>query len=151
MPLLEKSNLVDEYDFGDSWEHLIHLEKILEATEIKGHQAPFCSGGRGANKQEDSHYEEDNDADPFDQADINERLHAAFPAETTMPDEYRSDQTPIWGAESAAQQLQMNPELMDALLAGKTVVQDGDNAPEIKEPEPSRPKQQVLADGMDDP
>lgn len=93
-PLLEKSNLIYEYDFGESWEHLIHLEKILEPADIEGSQAPFCLAGRGAAKREDSRGEEDNDAAPFDQAANNDRLHAVFPTDTAMPDDYRYGQKP---------------------------------------------------------
>ncbi|MBO3092447.1 plasmid pRiA4b ORF-3 family protein [Schleiferilactobacillus harbinensis] len=136
--LLEKSNLIYEYDFGESWEHLIHLEKVLGPADLNGEQAPFCLTGRGAGKQEDSRGEADNDATPFDKAAINTRLHAAFPTEMAMPDDYQYDQAPIWSTDSAARQLQNDPKLMDALLAGKTIVQDGDNPPEIKNPQPAR-------------
>ena len=46
-----KETLLYEYDFGDSWEHVVVLEKILPAPE---HPTPYCSGGRRACPPEDS-------------------------------------------------------------------------------------------------
>lgn len=39
------------YDFGDNWEHLVRLEKILPAKE--GTQYPLCIGGKRACPPED--------------------------------------------------------------------------------------------------
>ncbi len=48
----EKDTLIYEYDFGDSWEHQIVLEKILpEAIEI---QLPVCLKGKMNCPTEDS-------------------------------------------------------------------------------------------------
>ncbi len=47
----EKFKFVYEYDFGDSWEHLILVEKILPATE--GAQYPVCLTGKRACPPED--------------------------------------------------------------------------------------------------
>jgi Plasmid pRiA4b ORF-3-like protein len=47
----EKSKFVYEYDFGDSWEHLILVEKILPAEE--GAQYPVCLTGKRACPPED--------------------------------------------------------------------------------------------------
>jgi Plasmid pRiA4b ORF-3-like protein len=47
----EKSRFVYEYDFGDSWEHQILVEKILPATE--GAQYPICLAGKRACPPED--------------------------------------------------------------------------------------------------
>lgn len=41
--LTEKMTLNYEYDFGDSWNHKITVEKIIPAE--KGVQLPSCSGG----------------------------------------------------------------------------------------------------------
>ena len=98
----ENSKLVYEYDFGDSWNHEIVLEKILE--EEKGMFYPICVTGKNAcpvedcggiwgyedlikvlkNKKHPEHeemkewvgLEEDEDFDPteFDKEDINEEL-----------------------------------------------------------------------------
>lgn len=46
-----KDTLLYEYDFGDSWEHVVVLEKILPAPE---RPTPYCSGGRRACPPEDS-------------------------------------------------------------------------------------------------
>jgi hypothetical protein len=51
LPLKEKSKFIYEYDFGDSWEHEILIEKILPATE--GKKAPVCLKGKGACPPED--------------------------------------------------------------------------------------------------
>ena len=47
----EKSTFVYEYDFGDSWEHRIVLEKILPSEE--GKRCPVCVAGKGACPPED--------------------------------------------------------------------------------------------------
>lgn len=47
----EKSRFVYEYDFGDSWEHAILVEKILPAAE--GVQYPLCLTGKRACPPED--------------------------------------------------------------------------------------------------
>jgi hypothetical protein len=49
--LREKSKFIYEYDFGDSWEHDILIEKILPAME--GKQAPICLKGKRACPPED--------------------------------------------------------------------------------------------------
>ena len=46
LPLKEKSKFIYEYDFGDSWEHEILIEKIMPVTE--GKTAPVCLKGKGA-------------------------------------------------------------------------------------------------------
>lgn len=40
------------YDFGDEWQHIIILEKVLAAEE--GQQYPVCIGGKGACPPDDS-------------------------------------------------------------------------------------------------
>lgn len=51
LPLREKSKFIYEYDFGDSWEHEILIEKILPGTE--GSKLPVCLKGKGACPPED--------------------------------------------------------------------------------------------------
>lgn len=46
-----KQKLVYLYDFGDSWEHVIEVEKITEAEADK--QYPVCVGGKRAAPPED--------------------------------------------------------------------------------------------------
>ncbi|ERL63856.1 IS1096 element passenger TnpR family protein [Schleiferilactobacillus shenzhenensis] len=86
--LLDKGNVMYEYDFGDSWEHLIHLEKILQVSDLNGVSAPFCLTGRGAAKLENSRGEANDDGEPFNREAINQALQAAFPTETVMPAKY---------------------------------------------------------------
>jgi hypothetical protein len=47
----EGDNVTYTYDFGDDWEHVITLEKIMEPD---GGALPRCTGGRGAAPAEDS-------------------------------------------------------------------------------------------------
>lgn len=47
----EKEFITYEYDFGDSWEHKIVLEKILAGGEHS--QVPLCIGGKRACPPED--------------------------------------------------------------------------------------------------
>jgi len=51
LPLREKRKFIYEYDFGDSWEHEILIEKILPASE--GEKAPVCLKGSRACPPED--------------------------------------------------------------------------------------------------
>lgn len=51
LPLGEKSKFIYEYDFGDSWEHKLLIEKILPATE--GQKTPVCLKGSRACPPED--------------------------------------------------------------------------------------------------
>jgi len=51
LPLKEKSKFIYEYDFGDGWEHVILIEKILPVTE--GSKPPVCLKGKGACPPED--------------------------------------------------------------------------------------------------
>ena len=44
-----KQTFVYIYDFGDSWEHLMKLEKILDEESV----LPVCTGGEGACPPED--------------------------------------------------------------------------------------------------
>lgn len=48
----EGDKLVYTYDFGDDWEHVITLEKVLDPSD--GDQFPRCTGGRGQAPREDS-------------------------------------------------------------------------------------------------
>nr|WP_277351921.1 plasmid pRiA4b ORF-3 family protein [Arthrobacter sp. SF27] len=48
----EGDKFVYTYDFGDDWEHVITLEKVLDPSE--GDQLPRCTGGRGQAPREDS-------------------------------------------------------------------------------------------------
>jgi hypothetical protein len=94
----EKSKFIYEYDFGDSWRHVLLVEKILPPEE--GVRYPRCLAGRRACPPEDSggvygYYEklealrdpehpehkdivdwmgEDFDPEAFDLEDINSRL-----------------------------------------------------------------------------
>lgn len=47
----EKEKIVYEYDFGDSWEHEIVLEKVLPVDNNQAY--PFCLGGKKACPPED--------------------------------------------------------------------------------------------------
>jgi len=47
----EKDKIVYEYDFGDSWEHTVTLEKILDPEE--GQVYPVCIKGKRACPPED--------------------------------------------------------------------------------------------------
>jgi hypothetical protein len=47
-----KDRMIYEYDFGDSWEHEIVLEKILPFASGRG-RYPMVIGGRGACPPED--------------------------------------------------------------------------------------------------
>lgn len=47
----EKKTMIYEYDFGDGWEHLITLEKILPVEE--GQKYPICVAGEMACPPED--------------------------------------------------------------------------------------------------
>jgi len=50
--LAEKDKIVYEYDFGDSWEHIIVLEKILPLDPTFKH--PVCQAGKMRCPPEDS-------------------------------------------------------------------------------------------------
>lgn len=98
LKLSEGSRFTYEYDFGDSWEHTLILEKILPFAE--GTDLPQCIKGKRAcppedvggpwgyqgfleaindpqNKEHDSYREWIGEFDPeaFDLEDINKRLH----------------------------------------------------------------------------
>ena len=51
LKLKPKSKFVYEYDFGDSWEHEILVEKVVEKEE--GVSYPRCIGGKRAGPPED--------------------------------------------------------------------------------------------------
>ncbi len=51
LSLKPKSKFIYEYDFGDSWEHEIVLEKVLDKAEAVSY--PRCSGGKRAGPPED--------------------------------------------------------------------------------------------------
>ncbi|ERL63861.1 IS1096 element passenger TnpR family protein [Schleiferilactobacillus shenzhenensis] len=109
-PLLKKADLIYEYDFGDSWDHVIHLEDVLQVSDLGGRQAPFCLTGRRPGKQENSRGQKQNEGAPFNKAAINQSLRAAFPKETAMPVQYRfkvadeAKTTPVPPATSAPNQ-----------------------------------------------
>ena len=46
-----KGKLIYEYDFGDSWEHVVELEKIL--TPEPGASYPRCTAGKRSGPPED--------------------------------------------------------------------------------------------------
>ncbi|MCW2134264.1 plasmid pRiA4b ORF-3 family protein [Arthrobacter sp. VKM Ac-2550] len=48
----EGEKFVYTYDFGDDWEHVITLEKVLDPSD--GDRLPRCTGGRGQAPREDS-------------------------------------------------------------------------------------------------
>ena len=62
------------YDFGDSWQHEITLEKAVESDPATAH--PVCVDGRGDASVEDCG-EDESAWTPFDQAEINARLARA--------------------------------------------------------------------------
>jgi hypothetical protein len=51
LALAEGETLSYEYDFGDGWEHVIQIEKVLDADP--GLRYPVCLGGAGACPPED--------------------------------------------------------------------------------------------------
>lgn len=53
-PDIKKGSVTYTYDFGADWEHKIKLEKILSIDEIPSAKLPYCIGGRGANRVENS-------------------------------------------------------------------------------------------------
>lgn len=72
----EKDKISYVYDFGDDWQHIVELEKIL--TYDSDAQYPICTGGRGDSFGEDSggvHQfgaeEAWTDGEPFDKKKIN--------------------------------------------------------------------------------
>ena len=62
------------YDFGDSWEHTILVEDMVEVDAELAAAYPTCVGGRGDAPVEDWNPEEPAEPRPFDQADINRTL-----------------------------------------------------------------------------
>lgn len=79
-PDLALGRITYTYDYGDSWEHVITLEKMLAVSDLTTAQLPLCTAGRGAARMEDSRgATEDGFGEtglPFDQGDINEALAA---------------------------------------------------------------------------
>ncbi|GEK06427.1 plasmid pRiA4b ORF-3 family protein [Schleiferilactobacillus harbinensis] len=132
-PMLETSDLLYTYDFGDEWDHLIHLEKALTPAELKSKIVPYCVTGRGASRLEDSGMTDSPDSTiPFDRQAINERLAAKFsnpPTPANVVPMKRPDQTvsekndrPASDDEiehSVADFLQSNPQLGQALAENK--------------------------------
>ncbi|RXT57818.1 plasmid pRiA4b ORF-3 family protein [Lacticaseibacillus chiayiensis] len=76
---LEFGNLIYQYDFGDDWQHQIHLEKIIEADTTAVPFVPYCLTGRGANFEEDSRGDESMRGDEFNRDKINATLKKMFP------------------------------------------------------------------------
>jgi hypothetical protein len=66
------------YDFGDNWQHMITLEKILDPDDTVTY--PICVTGRGDAPVEDWNPDCPEDETPFDKEGINRRL-----AELTNP------------------------------------------------------------------
>ncbi len=77
----EKQKFEYVYDFGDSWEHEIIVEKIIEDKIEDADKYPKCIGGERACPPEDyggvSGYEElgeDFDSEKFDIKEVNKKL-----------------------------------------------------------------------------
>jgi hypothetical protein len=68
------SRIAYVYDFGDSWQHDIVLEAIVDPDDSTSY--PTCVGGRGDAPVEDWSPESAEEPQPFDRADINARLRA---------------------------------------------------------------------------
>lgn len=68
-PDLQVGDVLYTYDFGESWEHLITLKRVLTFDEIKGVQLPSCTWSRGANLAEDG--QDEAYALPFDRENLN--------------------------------------------------------------------------------
>lgn len=67
---LRRGNVVYTYDFGDEWEHLIHLEDVIPTNNLDNQQLPFCVKARGGERMEDMGDFGD-DIEPFDVEEIN--------------------------------------------------------------------------------
>lgn len=76
---LQFGNLIYQYDFGDDWQHQIHLEKIIEADTAAVPFVPYCLTGRGANFEEDSRGDDSMRGDDFNRDKINAMLKKMFP------------------------------------------------------------------------
>ena len=76
-PDLKLGSVTYTYDFGDNWEHKIKLEKMLSVDELPSSQLPYCIGGRGATRMEDTRIGDSYNGEanmPFDKEVLNELL-----------------------------------------------------------------------------
>lgn len=137
-PLLEESNVMYTYDFGDDWKHLIHLEKVLPASGFHRAPVPYCVTGRGASPAEDSGGDDTEDRTPLDVAAINRKLSARFSAapqkasaqkgnpsvkpkdDTTQPKEMTADEI----KQSIGEYLQDHPDFGDVVAKPNAASQD---------------------------
>ncbi|WP_407888265.1 plasmid pRiA4b ORF-3 family protein [Levilactobacillus sp. N40-8-2] len=71
-PDLQKDEVLNTYDFGESWEHVITLKRVLAFDEIQGVQVPSCTWSRGANLAEDG--QDAAYALPFDRQSLNDQF-----------------------------------------------------------------------------
>ncbi|WP_196812034.1 plasmid pRiA4b ORF-3 family protein [Schleiferilactobacillus shenzhenensis] len=136
-PLLEDSNVMYTYDFGDEWKHLIHLEKVLPASGFHRAPVPYCVTGRGASPAEDSGGGDDaEDRTPLDVAAINRQLSAHFATSQTKaavkssdPAKSKAEVTPappedVSGsqiAQSFVTYLRDHADVGDAVVSGRKV------------------------------
>ncbi|MFC6289020.1 plasmid pRiA4b ORF-3 family protein [Levilactobacillus angrenensis] len=77
--------VIYEYDFGDSWEHVITLKHVLTAPQLAGRQLPSCVRGSGANRLEDARgMSDEGQGDRYNRSAVNHLLAHWKTAEKAM-------------------------------------------------------------------